>query len=574
MPDGSPAVTTWRTALPDWEERIKAGGSLIPPDLKINEAEADKALRIFKRLRVPDLIGRPTYGEVCENWVFDLVRVIFGALDTETMRRAVQEFFLLVPKKNGKSSTAAAIIVTAAVLNARPEAELILIAPTKEISSIAFKQARGIIDLDPVLKKIFKVQAHTKVIRREEPFPCEIKVLAADGDIVTGSKAAYILIDETHVLGAKPKAADIFLELRGGLASRPEGFLLQITTQSKEPPVGQFRKELMRARAVRDGLADQRMMPILYELPRDMQQSGLWKDPATWHLVNPNLERSVPIEYLAEEYAKAEIDGPDALALFASQHLNVEVGIGLHSDRWVGADFWPDCLEDGLTLEVLLERSEVAIAGADMGGADDLASLVVMGRDAETKKRLVWGRAWCTKKVLERRKEIAPRLKDFEADGDLIIDDDPVGHIADMVKICSDVQAAGLMPDAAAIGLDPWGVAALVDALLAAGFAEDQILGVNQGYKLNGSIKGTERRLLDGSLVHGGQPLMTWAVGNAKAEARGNNTLITKATAGSAKIDPLIALFNAGILMDMNPTPAAPATPWDTDPGFRLARRA
>src|SRR5262249_688371 len=163
------------------------------------------------------------------------------------------------------------------------------------------------------------------------------QIKAADTDIVTGGKALGTLIDETHVFSTKSSAADIFVEMRGALASRPDGFLIQITTQSKAPPTGQFKAELNQARDVRDGnlRLPNPILPVLYELPENL--STEWRDEKYWHIVNPNLGKSVSPDFLRTELIKAERKGPAELALFASQHFNVEIGQALRSDGWAGA---------------------------------------------------------------------------------------------------------------------------------------------------------------------------------------------------------------------------------------------
>lgn len=561
------AALPWSTAVPDWRERIMEGRSLLP-DLPLFDAVAEKALRIFKRLRVPDLIGTPTYGEVCEEWVFDLVRAIFGAYDPEAKKRMIQEFFLLVPKKNGKSAIAAAIILTAAIMNERPAAECILIAPTQEIAKIAFKQIAGMVALDPELATIFHVRDHLKIIVHRDT-RAEIKILSADGDIVTGSKATYILVDETHVLATKHKAPEVLIEIRGGLAARPEGFMLQITTQSKDAPAGEFRSELSRARAVRDGRSTANLLAVLYELPPEIAKEEAWRDEATWGLVNPNLDRSVSTEWLRNALMTAEEKGPESLALFASQHFNVEIGLGLHTDRWAGADTWVSCADPEMSFEKLMDTSEVVVVGGDVGGADDLFALAFLGRERGTGIWQTWVHAWAVDQVLERRKEIAPRLRDFATEGCLTITETAEEHISAAAQMIAVVADRGLLPAEYAVGLDPYGTAALIFALDAAGISAEQRAGVKQGGYLSGAIKGLERRLLDGNLRHGNQGVLNWSVSNAKAEARGDNVVITKQKAGSAKIDALVALFNAATLMDRNPQVSA-ATPWDYDPDYRM----
>ncbi len=546
------ALVSWSTACPDWRERIVQGKSLIP-DLPLFESEAARALRVFKRLRVPDIVGTPTYGEVCGDWVFDLVRAIFGSYDPATRRRMIREFFLLIPKKNGKSSIAAAIMVTAAIVNRRPAAELLLIAPTKKIADIAYKQAAGIIRLDPELTKLFHLQTHQRTITHRLT-DAAILIKAADADVITGSKATFILIDETHVFSLKAKAADVFIEIRGSLAARPDGFLLQITTQSKEPPAGVFKAELNIARDVRDGLIVLPLLAILYELPLEVAGNNGWKDRKTWGWVNPNLNRSVDEAFLSDELLKAEREGPHQLALIASQHFNVEVGLALRNDRWRAADFWEgNAVKELADLDELLARCEVATFGGDGGGLDDLLGAAVIGREKKTRHWLIWNHAFAHRQVLTVRKDIAPKLLDFEKEKTLTICETAGELISGFGAIFEKVLRSGLLPEKDAVGLDPNNVAAIIEDLNARGMKDEMLRRLRQGTALSPAWWGIEFKLADGTLFHGGTALMNWIVGNAKVEQHAQGIMITKQLAGSAKIDPLIATACAAILMSWNP---------------------
>ncbi|NJC06527.1 phage terminase large subunit-like protein [Sphingomonas kaistensis] len=548
---------TWSTACPDWQRRLEAGESLVP-DLPLFEEERDRALRIFDRLRLPDVIGTPAMSDAAGDWFRDIVAALFGSYDAEANRRMVQELFLLVPKKNGKSSYAAAIMVVAMIVNRRPSAEFLLIAPTKEIAGIAYRQAKGIIKLDEELLKLFHTRDHIKTIEHRRT-GATLQIKAADTDVITGSKSTGILVDETHVFAKKSNASEIFVEIRGALAARPDGFMIQITTQSKEPPVGLFKAELALARDIRDGNVQLPRLAVLYELPEQLAKDDGWKDPRVWPLVNPNMGRSVDRQFLENQLLAAEQPGaePGALALLASQHFNVEVGLALRNDAWAGARYWTDACDDTLTLDELLHRSEVVVAGIDGGGLDDLAGLGVLGRCKKTRDWLLWNHAWAQPDVFERRKDIVSRLEDFIAEGTLTLCDSPTGDILGIADTIELIKDAGLLPETNAIGLDPQGVAALVDELVARGITDAQMTGISQGFRLSSAVWGMERKLKDGTLWHSGQGLMTWCVGNAKVEQRGNAVLITKQTAGKAKIDPLVASFNAVMLMSRNPEAAS-----------------
>src|SRR5690606_25860829 len=300
-------------------------------------------------------------------WVFDLVRSIFGAYDVETGRRLITEWFVCVPKKNSKSSIAAGIMMTALILNWRESAEFTILAPTIEVASNAFAPARDMVRKDDDLDALMQVQTNIRTITHRNNH-ATLKVVAADANTVGGKKSVGTLVDEIWLMGKQANAENMLREAIGGLASRPEGFVIYLTTQSDEPPAGVFRQKLQYARDVRDGkIVDKRFVPVIYEFPDEMVERKDHLKPENFHIVNPNMDRSVDREFLEREFLKAKTTGEESLKGFLAKHLNVEIGMNLRSDRWAGADHWDKQAQKGLTLDSILDRSEVVVAGVDGG---------------------------------------------------------------------------------------------------------------------------------------------------------------------------------------------------------------
>lgn len=554
----------WSTACRDWEARIRQGRSLIPFKPLFPE-EAAAALEVFKSLRIVDAPGSPTFGEACEQWVFDFVSAIFGAYDAANGKQLIREFFLLISKKNSKSTIAAGIMLTALIRNWRLEEELLILAPTIEVAQNSFKPASAMVradpDLDAAQNGFLHVQDWHRTITHLKT-KAALKVVAADSDTVSGKKAGKVLIDELWVFGKRANADAMLREATGGLVSRPEGFVIDLSTQSDEAPAGVFKSKLDYVRNVRDGLIeDRKTLGVLYEFPADMAEAEAYLEPKNFYITNPNLGRSVSQEWIEDELKKV-LDDDGAKITFLSKHLNVEIGVKLRNNAWAGARYWEKAADKTIAdFQAFLDRCEVVVVGGDGGGLDDLFGGAFLGREKKTKTWLLWCHAWAQPDVLERRKDIAPKLKDFDKAGELTICEHPTQDLEEFVELVEMVRDEGLLPAENAIGVDQAGMPMLVDSLAGAGFEPmKQVVGVAQGYRLNGAIIGMERKLKDGTLKNAGQSLMDWCIGNAKAEIKGNATLISKQMAGRAKIDPLIAALNAVMLMSRNPEASGAGT--------------
>lgn len=508
-------------------------------------------MAIFEGLRLVDVLGHPTIGEVSRPWVLEYAATLFGSLDPETGRRAIRDFGLLIAKKNGKSTLAAAIMLTLLLRNWRDEAEALIVAPTIEVANNSFGPAAAMVREDPELRDLLHVQHHVRTITHRVT-RAALKVVAAEAETVSGKKASWVLVDELWQFGLRGDAENMLREATGGLASRPEGCVIYLSTQSDKAPAGIFAQKLAEYRDVRDGkIADPKTLPVIFEFPPEMVEDGSYREPANWYIPNPSLGGSVDRTWLEDQAAKAERAGEASWIGFAAKHLNVEIGVALRADGWAGAPYWAAGVDPELTFKSILERSEVVAVGIDGGGLDDLLGIYVIGREIKTGRWLGWGHAFVSPQGEERRKGNAAVYENFKADGDLELVALPE-DIAGIVGIVLRVKDAGLLD---MVGVDTVGLGAITQALGDIGVTEGDklLIGVRQGIGLMGATKTVERKLVDGTFRHSGGRMMAWCVGNLKIVPTPTAMRLARDESGLGKIDPAAAMFDAAQLMARNP---------------------
>src|SRR5262249_38117353 len=147
---------------------------------------------------------------------------------------------------------------------------------------------------------------------------------------------------------------------------------------------------------------------------------------------------------------------PAALRDFRSQNLNVLPDESAGVDRWLALADWDAAADPTLTLESLVEESEVIWAGTDAGGLDDLSAVSLLGRTSDD-RFLFWGHQWLSRQGYGKRKSVNS-YDDFIATGELTLFD---GGGEDLIGIREAISLASGAGKLALIGIDAYGASDL-----------------------------------------------------------------------------------------------------------------
>lgn len=509
-------------------------GVPVLPDPLGNGAAALKFLSRFKFAE-----GRATGKTIDETtlapYQLRILLAIFGYVDPVSQTRIINNMFLSVPRKNAKSTTVALIALCALASSREPKGEILLAAGSIKQAGVMWNLVEGIARTDPTFWASIKSRRFPVFEMKNTETDCTLKIVASEAERAHGLSPHLILFDET-AFNPGESGRRLLNALRTGMGARRNGLLVQLSTTPDVPlrDGDIFKDSVEYDRKVKSGeIDDRRYLGITYFTPPDSDIG----DEATWRAANPAVGFSLDINEIREEYTRAVINSgsENEAKAFAALRLNQipksALANGLLSEKTMKR------MERPITLDDL--RGYECVLGIDIGGAEDISAITIMGRSGD--EYIAYSLGWLSSASYNRHRRAVPLDKFVDAKVLTIVD----GDIVPPSLIAEEAASIAEYVGATDVAIDPAFASAVVTYL--------ETAGLRVSYARQGAMHMAAPIVVFMSEAQAGRiswpddGFLSWACSNAVLLTNSVGQRITKRTESGQdpnKIDPIAAMMN------------------------------
>lgn len=459
-------------------------------------------------------------------WQEQLIRDIFGIVKPDGNRQ-FRTAFVEICKKVGKSELAAAIALYLLYADNEPSAEVYGAAADRQQASIVFDVARQMVEMSPALIKRSKLMAATKRIVNYGNAGF-YQVLSAEVGSKHGFSISGLVFDEIHT---QPNRQLYDVLTKGSSDARQNPLHFIITTAGTDRHSIAYE---LHTKAI-DILEGRRVDPTFYPVVYGLKDGEDWEDEANWYKVNPSLGYTVDIERLRDAYREAKQNPADELT-FKWLRMNMWVS---STTAWI-----PDAvfMKGNEEIDSDSLKGRECYAGLDLSSTGDITALVLMfpPRDVD-EKYILLPFFWVPEETIPQRVRSASVPYDvWEKQGHILATEGNVIHY-DFIEHF--IEELGEKYHILEIAFDRWGATQMVQDLEGMGFT---VVPFGQGYSsMSAPTKEFYKILMEGRMVHGGNPVLRWMAGNVVIDTDpAGNIKVTKARS-KEKIDGIVAAIMA-----------------------------
>ena len=459
-------------------------------------------------------------------WQEQLIRDIFGIVKPDGNRQ-FRTAFVEICKKVGKSELAAAVALYLLYADNEPSAEVYGAAADRQQASIVFDVAKQMVEMSPALMKRSKLMGATKRIVNYSNAGY-YQVLSAEVGGKHGFSVSGLVFDEIHT---QPNRQLYDVLTKGSSDARQNPLHFIITTAGNDRHSIAYE---LHTKAV-DILEGRRVDPTFYPVVYGLKDDEDWEDEENWYKVNPSLGYTVDIERLRDAYREAKQNPADEVTFK-----------WLRCNKWVSSTVaWiPDAIymRGNESIEAASLEGRDCYAGLDLSSTGDITALVLIfpPRD-EDEKYVLLPYFWIPEETIPRRVKANSVPYDiWEKQGYIMSTKGNVIHYDFIEKFIIDLSEKYHILE---IAVDRWNATQMIQNLEGEGFT---IVPFGQGFSsMSAPTKEFYRLLMEGRIIHGGNPVLRWMAGNVVIDTDpAGNIKVTKAKS-KEKIDGIVAAIMA-----------------------------
>ena len=493
------------------------------PTSHYDEKMADRAVRFIEMLphTKAEWEGKPFW---LLPWQARIIRDVFGVLREDGTRQC-RTVYIEIPKKQGKSELAAAITLYLLYADNEPAAEVFSAAADRAQASIVFDVAKRMVELTDGLNKRSKIMAATKRIVNYSNAGY-YQVVSADVANKHGYSISGLCFDEIH---NQPNRMLWDVLTKGSGDARRQALHVAITTAGTDRNSICYELHCKAMDILNGKKIDPTFYPVVYSLPDDAD----WSDEKNWYKVNPSLEYTVPIERMREAFLQAQ-ENPAEENIFRQLRLC----------QWVGSTVtWiPEHIYDKGSASIDVERlkGRECYCGLDLSSTSDITAFVMVFPPLhDGDKYIVVPHFWLPRETLElrvRRDRVPYDV--WEKQGLFHVTE---GNVVDYNFVRKTINELATQFHIMEIGVDRWNATQLITDLDGDGFT---MVPIGMGFKdMSPGMKELYKLMLEGRIIHGGNPVLRWMAGNVVAEVDAAENIKPSKKKSTEKIDGIVALI-------------------------------
>ena len=474
--------------------------------------------------RLPHVKG-PLAGEPIrlEPWQVFILTTVFGWIKADGNRR-FRRSYIEVPRGNAKSTLSSALALYMLAADGEGGSEVYSLATTRDQARIVFGDAQTMARKSAGFRSRFGVEvgAHNMNVMKTGS---KFEALSAEGSTLDGLNIHFGCIDELHA----HKTRTVYDVVETGTGKRDNSLLWVITTAGSNRAGICYEVRTFVTRLLDGVFEDDSQFGIIYGL----DEGDDWVTEASLIKANPNWGVSVRPEVLLPLQAKA-MQLPSAVNNFKTKHLNEWVNA---DSSWMDMRAWDRCANPSLTLAAY--AGQPCWIGLDLASKVDIAALVLVFTHLEIDGAYaVFGRYYLPEDTVHANGN--SQYQGWMNAGRLTV---TPGNVIDFGWIEADLIDFVSRHSVQAVAFDPFQATQLSTRMLSEGMPMIEVRPTVLNF--SEPMKTLEALVLQGKLIHDGDPVLGWMASNVVAHLDAKDNIYPRKERPENKIDGIVALIMA-----------------------------